>query len=146
MHWALGRLSIGHRQYQSTSLRLPPSPHGLSLSAKPNNLITYLDISLGSSHTHWSGVYGILSPSLCSDDSSTGFSVIAHGLAATVGNTAGQLWDTVGLGLRTLPRRNPGSSTVHIVANLGTSISYSPSPSERMVHRYPWLLAQICSI
>lgn len=116
MHWALGRLSTGHRhrQYRRTSLRLPPrppAPHGLSLSTKPNNLITYLDISLGSSHTHWSGVYGILSPSLCSDDSSTGFSIIAHGLAATVGNTAGQLWDIVESGLLTLPRRNPVSST-----------------------------------
>lgn len=111
MHWAPGRLSIGHRhrQHQSTLLRVPPSPHGLSLNAKPNNLITYLDISLGIGHTHWSGVYGILSPSLCSDDSSIGFSVIAHGLAATVGNTAGQLWDTVESELLTLPRKNPGS-------------------------------------
>lgn len=124
MHWALGRLTAGqsHRQYQSTSLRLPPTlppPRGLSLSTKPNNLITYLDISLGSSHTHWSGVYGTLFPSFCSDDSSTGFSAIAHGLAATVGYTAGQFWDTVESGLLTLPRRNSVSSTVHTVANLG---------------------------
>lgn len=71
--------------------RLPPRAESCTGAI---NLIIYLDISLGSSHTHWSGVCGIP----CHPFASV-FSVMTWGLRAAAGSTTGQLHATVQPGL-----------------------------------------------